>query len=750
MAVPGPEKGRAAHHQGGGVGAQHAPFGLGLGQAIGVEWRGRCAFKIRPARQAVEHQVAGEGDEPHRAGRTGLGQCGRADDVVSPLARVAFGLVDSDIASGIDPGPGLPAADRGAHRIGLGDVALLAREQMERQAALVAQAREGSAQRAQGTGDQHRSAVHGVPSRLAVHRVQVANRPHPPAVAFKHRVIGGPVLGQLARGGSQRRGPRRVAAGIPHPRLVGAVALAQQAVPVHGAEGRPHGHGPNVRAFCAQALRRAPGAGQPTQLLFAAAAQVHLGDRHRQPVALPGFADTRLHAAGQVAQHAHRFHVDIAMAPVAAVPGDRVVLDPVVKKPVARHIVIDAHHIGRAGRIGQRVQLGFTDAVSKQVGPQRVSRDDAAAQQIKRQPAAGVLELGLVTQRRCRVGDAQVIGLHQLRRRVDPPDLAHGQASGQHLVEQSPQKAGVAAMVRVPDAVQRTETRGGQRLVDWRVGIQMRVTLRHRAGIAGQCLRKGRVEQLGITRPAAMVKQSRDAKQAQRLHAVDAGVCPAKIKTRSTAQRAALPQQGQANALDAQAGDAVQVIEALRKSGLFELVAVSVAHPVDGAFRPRPQLQRTDHSGGRAAMPALAAGVDLATVFSWRWRTTVKGAGDRTTAQSTGRHRTGAWRPNSSPRFRRPQPRRPGTASLAAPWRPALLLSNECSFVRPPGLRHDGAANGVPSLALRPLQGGVKDEFDALRAPPRPPPCGDRPPPRADPLSRWTRETFFATLAACM
>src|SRR5687767_13484962 len=74
--------------------------------------------------------------------------------------------------------------------------------------------------------------------------------------------------------------------------LVDAVALGQERVPVHRAEQRPDGHGPDVRPFLAQLLRTVPDLDEPAELLVAGAAVVRFRYGNRPSVTLPGLPQT--------------------------------------------------------------------------------------------------------------------------------------------------------------------------------------------------------------------------------------------------------------------------------------------------------------------------------------------------------------------------------------------------------------------------------------------------------------------------
>src|SRR5205085_7379750 len=106
-------------------------------------------------------------------------------------------------------------------------------------------------------------------------------------------------------------------------------------------------------------------------------------------------------------------------------------------------------------------------------------------------------------------------------------------------------------------------------------------------------LRKVGIEQAGIMRSGAVMKQAADHLDAERLQLREARVGPGKVAAVGVAWRDTLPEDGIANGPDAQARDQVDVPGAKAMAGLDELVAPAVADARNRAFRSGPELQRS-------------------------------------------------------------------------------------------------------------------------------------------------------------
>ena len=123
------------------------------------------------------------------------------------------------------------------------------------------------------------------------------------------------------------------------------------------------------------------------------------------------------------------------MGAVAAPTRSRIAFLPLVEEAVRAQIVVDADDVRGAGILREIPQSRLGHA-GREKGPEpRVVTIDPAAQQIEAEPATLVLRLGLGAQHRRAEGLADILGLHQPRRRRDPPDAAHGQRRAVALVE---------------------------------------------------------------------------------------------------------------------------------------------------------------------------------------------------------------------------------------------------------------------------------------------------------------------------
>src|SRR5688572_541986 len=116
----------------------------------------------------------------------------------------------------------------------------------------------------------------------------------------------------------------------------------------------------------------------------------------------------------------------------------------------------------------------------------RMRRVDASAQQVPRQPAPLVLEVGLILERRRAVDRTQVVGLQEARGRIDGTNRPHRQDRGAAFVDQYAGEGASTALVGKPMAVQSAETRGGERLVDGRIPLEPGESPRELTGIFGE------------------------------------------------------------------------------------------------------------------------------------------------------------------------------------------------------------------------------------------------------------------------
>ncbi len=180
-----------------------------------------------------------------------------------------------------------------------------------------------------------------------------------------------------------------------------------------------------------------------------------------------------------------------------------------IQKPVARQIVIDADHVGRARPVPEELEFSLADGFA-QVAPQRMILADAAAKQVEAQPAPVVFECGLLPEFRRRENPPQVFGLDQLGLRADRPDLFHRKHGGAALVDQRPEKIGMAFSVGVPMAVEAAEARRRQRFVDRRVFLDPWIAFGHAPRVACKHLCELRLEDFAVTGSVAVMAERRD------------------------------------------------------------------------------------------------------------------------------------------------------------------------------------------------------------------------------------------------
>jgi hypothetical protein len=123
---------------------------------------------------------------------------------------------------------------------------------------------------------------------------------------------------------------------------------------------------------------------------------VRLGDGERDAVARPRLAQPRPTPTGH-SGHARTASTSTYVTPAGAVaPPVGVALDAVVEEAVAREVVVDPHHVGRARLGDERLELGLADPPLHEPRPERVLAVDAPHSRSKRQPPPLVLQLGLL------------------------------------------------------------------------------------------------------------------------------------------------------------------------------------------------------------------------------------------------------------------------------------------------------------------------------------------------------------------
>ncbi len=161
--------------------------------------------------------------------------------------------------------------------------------------------------------------------------------------------LGCPARGELADQRGERGGTRLGGAHVEGSGLVVAAALAEQGVPVERAQQRPGRHGADVGTGVARGFRGVPDLEQPAKLVFAVGIDVGFGHRQRDAVALPRLAQQRCDRRRRRRQNADRLDVDEFIGTQVTRTAARIAIEPMVQPALARHVVVDADDVGRAG-----------------------------------------------------------------------------------------------------------------------------------------------------------------------------------------------------------------------------------------------------------------------------------------------------------------------------------------------------------------------------------------------------------------
>ena len=140
-------------------------------------------------------------------------------------------------------------------------------------------------------------------------------------------------------------------------------------------------------------------------------------------------------------------------------------------------------------------------------------------------------------------------------------------------------------MVRVPEAVEAREARGGQRLVHRSPVLHPRVALRDATRVGRELLWEPLVEQRRLWRTAPVVDEPDDRTDVQLAEPLQPLVAPAPVMR-------SLPEDRVADRGDAQPGEPVEIVESRGVAAGVELVEVRVADAVDGRLDPGPDFER--------------------------------------------------------------------------------------------------------------------------------------------------------------
>ena len=392
------------------------------------------------------------------------------------------------------------------------------------------------------------------------------------------------IAAEAAQKPDQGRRARRRSADVPYAGFVVAGIAGDKAAPVDVAQQSPRGQRANVDALVAQRRARLPTLQQPAQLFLAGAAEMALGDRDRQTVTVPRLLEQSAQPQRRRVENARRGVVVITLGGL----GERILA--VIEEALAGHIMVHADDVRGAGCVGDGTgAVGKTHGLD--LGPHRVAGRDAAREQVPGQPAPFVVAGGDVRQFGRRIVKAEILGLHQPRGRVEAADRRHRPLRRVDLVQQrGPEGAGVAG-VRVPEAVQRAETGGGQRFVDRGPVVDPRVPLRRCGCVIGEERHEVVGDQAGIARAAAVVDEAGDRAHAEVADLGEPRVAPGPVAVIRRVRGDAFPQQGVAQRLDAEVRKGGKIAGPVVMPRQPRLIPVRVADAIDGAFQPPPKFQ---------------------------------------------------------------------------------------------------------------------------------------------------------------
>ena len=216
---------------------------------------------------------------------------------------------------------------------------------------------------------------------------------------------------------------------------------------------------------------------------------------------------------------------------------------------------------------------------------------DAPAEEIERQPAPLVLELGLVPQRRSAKGLAEIVRLDEHGVRADASDRPHREHDPATLIQERAQETRVVGGMRVPVSVERAEARRRQRLVHRRVAVDPGVPLGDGSRVRREPLGEARIEQARRSRAAAVVDEPDDRPDAELAKPPEALVGEPPPRLRQSARSHRFPQDGVAEGGDPEGRKPFEVFGSSVVPAQLELVEVVLADSVDRALHPRPHLE---------------------------------------------------------------------------------------------------------------------------------------------------------------
>src|SRR5947209_5225474 len=188
-------------------------------------------------------------------------------------------------------------------------------------------------------------------------RVMQATEPAPPAGSGENRMLVLAPARKIVEHPSERGGSRSRRAQVVNARFVMTIFARQQIVPVICSQKRPGRDGAQRFSFLSQTFRTIPNLFEPAQLLFARAAQMRFRDCQRQLVTIQHLFQKNSRSSRSFCADAHGLHVRVNLATISAMRASGIARDSLVKKALARQVMIDAYYIGHEGVLYEPLKL---------------------------------------------------------------------------------------------------------------------------------------------------------------------------------------------------------------------------------------------------------------------------------------------------------------------------------------------------------------------------------------------------------
>lgn len=222
-----------------------------------------------------------------------------------------------------------------------------------------------------------------------------------------------------------------------------------------------------------------------------------------------------------------------------------------------------------------------------EVGVEGVLLVHASAEEIETEPAPMFALLADVSEGGGGECLSAVLGVDELGIAANRAYGTHAQDGGPELIDKGADVAAEAAMMRVPVAIETTETSGGLRLVDGGVAPDTGMAAGELEGEGCQLLGEVRVKQAGSGRAAAVMNEAGDGLDSGPLH-----VCERLVEDVERAGEVrAFPMEPVAEFLYADVPDEVEIAAAVEMSAALELIEPVVLDTVDGTFHAAPELK---------------------------------------------------------------------------------------------------------------------------------------------------------------